>query len=298
MKPLVRPLTALAAPMLLAMAACQSPQPAPLPADRGSTTAMSEPVVRRVVMATAPTTTESNHNRFIGPFESIQVRPMYEFLIGHDQATGKLVPQLATEWKLEPDGASFRFKLKQGVPFQKGHGDFTAQDAKWNLEYSSRSGQFKDKKLPVNQFDWMYEGMTAVETPDPQTVVVRFNKPFVPFVNYMATEVMTMGAREVFEQDGSLQRRMVGTGPFIHDEASTQKGARWVFKKNPSYWEPGKPYLDEIRYLVLPDDPTTVAALRPRRRTMAATPSARSATRSATATSASAAPIRSAFRRC
>ncbi len=173
---------------------------------------------------------------------------------------------LAESWEVSPDAKTITLHLRKGVKFAKvapvnGRG-FTSQDVKWNLEYYARSGQFKDKKLPVNQFDWMYEGLTSVDTPDPYTAVVRFSKPFVPFVNYMATEVMTMGAREVYEEDGSLQKRMAGTGPFIHDEASTQRGSRWVFKKNPDYWEPGKPYLDEIRYLVLPDDPTTVAAFR------------------------------------
>lgn len=51
----------------------------------------------------------------------------------------------------------------------------------------------------------------------------------------------------------------MGTGPFVLDTANSQKGTRWVWKKNPDYWEPGKPYLDELRWLVLPSDATAHA---------------------------------------
>ena len=40
-----------------------------------------------------------------------------------------------------------------------------------------------------------------------------------------------------------------GTGAYIWDAAGSQKGSRFVFKKNPDYWEAGKPYLNEIRQM-------------------------------------------------
>ncbi|MCZ6789558.1 MAG: ABC transporter substrate-binding protein [Chloroflexi bacterium] len=53
---------------------------------------------------------------------------MYEYLIGMDPKTGAFVPQLATEWSIEPDGKSYRFKLRKGVQLHKGWGEFTAKD--------------------------------------------------------------------------------------------------------------------------------------------------------------------------
>ena len=44
------------------------------------------------------------------------------------------------------------------------------------------------------------------------------------------------------------------------DIAATQKGTRWVWKKNPTYWATSKPYLDEIRWLPLLEPATAVAA--------------------------------------
>lgn len=52
---------------------------------------------------------------------------MYENLLGVNPA-GDFVPGLATEWTLEPDGQSMRVKLREGVQFHNGMGEFTADD--------------------------------------------------------------------------------------------------------------------------------------------------------------------------
>ena len=71
---------------------------------------------------------------------------------------------------------------------------------------------------------------------------IRFKQPFVPFVSYTATPFMGILAREIYDQDGHYKDRIVGSGPYQLDSAASQKGARWVWKKNPSYWDSGKPY--------------------------------------------------------
>ena len=222
----VHPLTGLIGPLLLASMACQAPQPAAGPAASApGAAAGGEPAVRRVVMATAPTTTESNHSRFIGPFESIQVRPMYEFLIGHDQATGKLVPQLATEWKLEPDGASFRFKLKQGVPFQKGHGDFTAQDVVFTYE---------DLTAPDSTHTFAGYWRTTVKGIDvvsPQELVFRLepNGNFVPGVSEQEWG-MEIRSKAHFQKAGAPTMQTeptVGTGPYQFKERAQGQYIRY-----------------------------------------------------------------------
>src|SRR6266508_2802085 len=115
--------------MLLAVA-CAPTQPASSPASKSAEPAASksaEPATRRVVFAVPPPIVESNEPRNIGQTYMWQLTPMYEYLIGLDAETGKLVPQLATEWKVEGDQA-IRFKLRQGVQFHNGNGEFTAKD--------------------------------------------------------------------------------------------------------------------------------------------------------------------------
>ena len=73
-----------------------------------------------------PVSTEHNTPGKSGPPTNVQNNPMYEYLIGMDPVTGAWVPELATEWSIEPDNASIRFKLRKGVPFHDGWGEMTA----------------------------------------------------------------------------------------------------------------------------------------------------------------------------
>jgi len=173
-------------------------------------------------------------------------------------------PELADRWEPSQDGKVFTFHLRSGVKFANvppvNGRELTSADVKWSIEYWTRTGQFKDVKLPKGQFDYMYEGLEGVDTPDKYTAVVRFKEPFVPFLNYMASDWNPVVPREIYEQDGHLKDIIAGSGPFQLDAATSQKGTRWVWKKNPTYWEAGKPYLDEIRWLILPDESTMKAA--------------------------------------
>ncbi len=182
--------------------------------------------------------------------------------VGYSQMI--LRPELAEKWEVSADARTFTFHLRRGVKFVNlppvNGRELTSADVKWTYEYWTRTGEFKDKKLPQGQFDYMFEGMTGVETPDPYTAVVRFKEPFVPFLAYTASEWDPIMAKEVYQQDLSLKDHLIGTGAFYLDTAASQKGSRWVWKKNPDYWDAGKPYLDEVRWLVLPDEATLHAA--------------------------------------
>ncbi len=96
--------------------------------------AQAQPSLSRLVMAVAPPGRESNDVRFTGNTDLWALRPMYEFLIGLDPKTGKYIPQLATEWQLDEAGPSARFKLRKGVQFHGGNGEFTAKDVVFTRE--------------------------------------------------------------------------------------------------------------------------------------------------------------------
>jgi len=188
------------------------------------------------------------------------------FKTGQELEYNELIvqPKLAERWEVSPDARSFTFHLRKGVKFQDlppvNGRELTSADVKFTFEYRTRSGQFKDKKLPQGEVDYIFEGLERIETPDPYTVVVHFKAPFIPFVNYAASDWNPILPREIYDQDGHFRERMVGAGAYILDTAATQKGSRWVWKKNPRYWDSGKPYLDEIRWLVIPHDATAQAA--------------------------------------
>lgn len=90
---------------------------------------MGEPVAKRLIIATAGPTLESNNPwRYESPRGPWFFAAAHESLIGADADTGDHVPQLAESWSIEPDGISVRFKLREDIPFHGDNGVFTAAD--------------------------------------------------------------------------------------------------------------------------------------------------------------------------
>src|SRR5213596_126940 len=56
------------------------------------------------------------------------------------------------------------------------------------------------------------------------------------------------------------ETNVMGTGPFLFVEH--QKGSHWVGKRNPNYWDKGKPYLDGYRAIFIKDSAAQVSAIR------------------------------------
>ena len=193
----------------------------------------------------------------------------YDSLLSFKQGPGvpyehfELLPGLASKYEL-PDSTTYTFHLRQGVkyaPIAPVNGrELTSADVKWSFEYSSRTGQFAGSKLPASNFAWLFEGMDSIDTPDPYTVTVKFKQPFVPFLTYAAFDYNGIFPHEVVDQYGDMKDHIVGSGPWQLDTASSQKGSKWVWKRNPNYWDTGRPYIDEVDWLVISDIAAVVSA--------------------------------------
>jgi peptide/nickel transport system substrate-binding protein len=59
--------------------------------------------------------------------------------------------------------------------------------------------------------------------------------------------------------DTGLSQKPVGTGPYMLNE--WKKGEYVSFKKNPYYWQSGKPKTDEIKFTIVSDDNTRMMQL-------------------------------------
>ncbi len=261
----------LAGAMSLAFAACSAPAaPASAPQSGAPTEVQPKPGgILHVAVANDfydfdPTYNGSGTPNNYGAMLSYDT--LIGFKTGPDVPYGDmtLAPKLAEKWEVSPDAKSFTFTLRKGLkwanlPPVNGR-DLTSADIKFSYEYESREGEFKDSKLPKGPYSFTFEGLDRIDTPDPLTVVVRFKQPFVPFIAYLPTYANTILPREIYTADGHFKDRVAGSGPFQFDKAASQSGTRWVFKKNTTYWQPGKPYLDEVQYFVLKGDATLRAA--------------------------------------
>src|SRR5213594_3683774 len=82
---------------------------------------------------------------------------------------GKLVPGLATEWKLQGQ-TTWVFKLRSGVKWHDGE-SFSSADVKFTIDRSL------DTTLKGNRVSTVLTTVDRVEAPDPGTAVVHTKKP-------------------------------------------------------------------------------------------------------------------------
>jgi peptide/nickel transport system substrate-binding protein len=165
--------------------------------------------------------------------------------------TGKMVPWLAREIPtvenggVAPDFTAITWTLKADLAWSDGT-PVTADDVRFTWRYCTAEGggcAQRDK----------YDGITAIETPDARTVVVRFDapKPF-PYAAFVGAQAPILQKAQF---EGCLGPRApactrenfhpVGTGPYVVDEFRPNDVIR--FSANPAYRAPGKPAFAEVR---------------------------------------------------
>ncbi len=186
------------------------------------------------------------------------VAPHYNGLLRFDPTdpTGtKPAPDLAESWTVSSDGLVYTFKLRQGVKFHDGN-EMTSKDVKASYDkiIFPPEGVVSDRK-------GQYGVVKAVEAPDPYTVVFRLKWPTVSFLGSLASPWNWIYRADILAKDPRWYETHVnGTGPFIFVEHV--KGSHWVGKRNPDYWDKGKPYLDGYRALFINSSAAQVAAIR------------------------------------
>jgi len=172
-----------------------------------------------------------------------------------DPSGTKPVGDLAESWTVSKDGLTYTFKLRSGVKFHDGS-EMTSRDVKVSYDKivfpppgvgSSRKGQ--------------YRSVEVIEAPDPYTVRFRLKWPESSFLLGVASPWNFIYKADILAKDIHwYEKNVMGTGPFKFVEHV--KGSHWVGKKNPDYWDKGKPYLDGYRALFMPAQSANVAAVR------------------------------------
>ena len=90
----------------------------------------------------------------------------------------------------------------------------------------------------------------SVEAPDATTVVFKLKQPSGSFLASLLSPYNFIYKADILAKDPHwYETHIMGTGPFIFVEHV--KGSHWVGKKNPNYWDKGKPYLDGFRAIFI-----------------------------------------------
>ncbi|MCZ7536505.1 MAG: ABC transporter substrate-binding protein [Acidimicrobiia bacterium] len=84
------------------------------------------------------------------------------------------------------------------------------------------------------------------------TVVVTTKVPWVAFPAYLFSNArFGISAQAQLDDADHCDTNLIGTGPFMLDD--WRQNDHLTVVKNPDYWKPGLPYLDEIEYRPMPD---------------------------------------------
>jgi ABC-type transport system substrate-binding protein len=161
---------------------------------------------------------------------------------------------LAESWKPSEDGKTWTFNLRQNAKWQNlepmNGRPVTAQDVVWSFNHL----------MDVSANKSTFNQVTNVSALDDRTVQFTLKDVYAPFEAQMGAPVFWILPKEVVEQDGDVSKRVVGSGPFIFD--NFQSGVSITGKKNPDYYRPGEPHIDQYVSLIIPDVATQMAGLR------------------------------------
>lgn len=183
---------------------------------------------------------------------------LYDRLLDVDPYTYRLVPELAESWEVLDNGATYRFRLRSNVAFQKtpwftpGRA-LNADDVVFSFQ------RIFDRHHPwhnVNGSSFPYfdslqfaDAVESVRKLDSRTVEFRLKKPDASFLWHLATHYASVMSAEYANQLASrdrqelLDRQPVGTGPF--QLAEYRAGQYIRLQRHANYWR-GQPLMPQV----------------------------------------------------
>jgi peptide/nickel transport system substrate-binding protein len=211
-------------------------------------------------------------SQFLDPTQTAQNADIWISLNLYDtlllaSADGKSTePGLALAAKVSDDGKSITFTMRPGIKFADGS-PIAVSDVKWSLDRAR-------VKETGGEFAFLLSSIASVETKGEDSVIVQLKRPDPTILQALATfnsgimpEKLFMAAPgdTMLAKAKAFAEHPIGSGPFVM--TSWKRNAEMVMTRNPYYWKPaadGKPlpYLDSVKFLIIPDDATRMLKLK------------------------------------
>jgi len=184
------------------------------------------------------------------------VAPLYSTLLQLDPYNyPKIIGDIATDWKISPDGLTYTFKLQPGVRFHDGS-PLTSADVKASYDkiVAPPAGVVSVRKNA-------YTAIERVEAPDPGTVIFKLKFPSASLLANLASPWNVIFPKKYLDQDPNyFKTRVVGSGPFKFKGYT--RGATFEGERNPDYFVKDRPYLDGYKFFISPETSVRAAAIR------------------------------------
>ncbi len=172
---------------------------------------------------------------------------IYETLMFFNRMNGDVKPWLAQSYEFSTDAKTVTFHLRSDVKWSDGQ-PFSADDVVFTLNDL--------KQYPAADINGLWQYIDQVQNPDKNTVVVTLKQPYSPILWYLAGQTYIVSKHQYAnagDPSKFADNTPIGTGPFMLKSFSPQL---IDLKKNPNYWQPGKPEVSEIRYPSSKDNTT------------------------------------------
>jgi peptide/nickel transport system substrate-binding protein len=164
-----------------------------------------------------------------------------------------VLPELATEWKVSDDGLTWTFKLRDGVKFHSGK-DFSSADVVYTFKrlLDEKTGSGARAVLEFLDPD-------GIKAPDARTVTFTTKKPVVELPVLISNKFTNIVADGAKAED--LRLHGDGTGPFMQEEFTPNAPVR-ILRRNPNYWDSGKPKAECLKITVAQEAVAAVSAMK------------------------------------
>jgi peptide/nickel transport system substrate-binding protein len=190
-------------------------------------------------------------------FANIQlVAPLYSTLLQIDPYNyPKVIGDVASEWKISPDGLTYTFKIRPGIKFHDGS-PLTAADVKATYDKIVFPPQGTRSVRKIH-----YSAIERVEAPDPQTAVFKLKFPSASLLDNLASPWNVIYPKKYLDKDPNyFMKNVVGSGPFKFK--SYTRGATFEGERNPDYFVKDRPYLNGYKFFISPETSVRAAAIR------------------------------------
>ena len=150
------------------------------------------------------------------PVDVYTLDAISEGLVSYKPGTWDVVNTLAETFEPSADGLSYKFTLKQGIPFHRDYGEVTAEDVKFSFERIAGLG--KPKIAAAYQADWAALKEVKVDSTYSGTIIMK--EPFAPLMRSTLPVLSgkIMSKKAVTELGKGYVRNPVGTGPYEFSE--------------------------------------------------------------------------------
>jgi peptide/nickel transport system substrate-binding protein len=190
-------------------------------------------------------------------FATLQpVAPLYSTLLQIDPYSyPNVIGDVASEWKISPDGLTYTFKIHPGIKFHDGS-TMTAADVKATYDKIVFP---PDGVRSIRKFH--YSAIASIEAPDPSTVVFKLKFPSASLLSNLASPWNVIYPKKYLDKDPNyFKNNVVGSGPFKFK--SYTRGSTFEGERNPDYFVKDRPYLNGYKFFISTETSVRAAAIR------------------------------------